>query len=86
MSKFLLVLLPIFGMATATYAQQQDMNSKQSNHKILVAYFSATGQRLAPLKRWRMLQAGNSMRLPPSNPIRVPTSTGTTSNRVARWR
>lgn len=31
-------------MATATFAQQkQDMNSKQSNHKVLVAYFSATG-------------------------------------------
>ena len=31
-------------MATATFAQQkQDMNSKQSNHKVLIAYFSATG-------------------------------------------
>ena len=28
MSKFLLVLLPVFGMATTTHAQQkQDMNS-----------------------------------------------------------
>ena len=44
MSKFLLVLLPVFGMATTTHAQQkQDMNSTQSNQKFLVAYFSATG-------------------------------------------
>ena len=44
MYKFLLILLSVVGMATATSAQQkQDMNSRQSNHKILVAYFSATG-------------------------------------------
>lgn len=44
MYKCLLVLLSVIGMATATFAQQkQDMNSKQSNHKVLVAYFSATG-------------------------------------------
>ena len=44
MYKGLLVLLSVVGMATATFAQQkQDMNSMQSNHKVLVAYFSATG-------------------------------------------
>lgn len=44
MYKFLSVLLSVVGMATSTFAQQkQDMNSKQSNHKVLVAYFSATG-------------------------------------------
>lgn len=44
MYKYFLVLLSVVGMATATFAQQkQDMNSKQSNHKVLVAYFSATG-------------------------------------------
>lgn len=44
MYKCLLVLLSVVGMATATFAQQkQDMNSKQSNHKVLIAYFSATG-------------------------------------------
>ncbi len=44
MYKYLLVLLSVVGMATATFAQQkQNMNSKQSNHKVLVAYFSATG-------------------------------------------
>lgn len=44
MYKCLLVLLSVVNMATATFAQQkQDMNSKQSNHKVLVAYFSVTG-------------------------------------------
>lgn len=44
MYKGLLVLLSVVGMATAIFAQQkQDMNSMQSNHKVLVAYFSATG-------------------------------------------
>lgn len=44
MYKFLLIFLSVVGIVTATYAQQkQDMNNKQSNHKILIAYFSATG-------------------------------------------
>lgn len=44
MYKCLLALLSVIGMATATCAQQkQDMDSKPSNHKVLVAYFSATG-------------------------------------------
>lgn len=44
MYRFLLILLSVVSMATETYAQQkQDMNSKQSNHKILIAYFSTTG-------------------------------------------
>ena len=44
MYRFLLILLSVVGMETATEAQQrQDMNNGKSNHKILVAYFSATG-------------------------------------------
>ena len=44
MLKILLTGLSVFGMATATCAQQkQTMNDMQSNSKILVAYFSATG-------------------------------------------
>ena len=44
MYRFLLILLSVVGMATATGAQQrQDMNKGGSNHKILVAYFAATG-------------------------------------------
>ena len=44
MYRFLLILLSVVGMATATEAQQrQDMSKGKSNSKILVAYFSATG-------------------------------------------
>ena len=44
MYRFLLILLSVVGMATATDAQQrQDMSKGKSNSKILVAYFSATG-------------------------------------------
>ena len=44
MDRFLLILLSVVGMATATDAQQrQDMSKGKSNSKILVAYFSATG-------------------------------------------
>lgn len=44
MYRFLLILLSVVGMATATDAQQrQDMSKGKSNSKILVTYFSATG-------------------------------------------
>lgn len=44
MYKFIGLCLLAIGMSTTAYAQQkQDMNSLSSNHKILVAYFSATG-------------------------------------------
>ena len=44
MYRFLLILLSVVGMATATGAQQrQDMSKGKSNSKILVTYFSATG-------------------------------------------
>lgn len=44
MYRFLLILLSVVGMATATDAQQrQDMSKGKSNSKRLVAYFSATG-------------------------------------------
>ena len=44
MYKLLFALLMTVGMTTAMCAQQnQNMNSKHSNGKILVAYFSATG-------------------------------------------
>lgn len=44
MYRFLLILLSVVGMVTATDAQQrQDMSKGKSNSKILVVYFSATG-------------------------------------------
>lgn len=44
MNKILCLLLMAFGMVAVTFAQSgKDMNKKESNQKILVAYFSATG-------------------------------------------
>lgn len=45
MYKGILALLAVVGTASAACAQQQeqDMNSRQSNNRILVAYFSASG-------------------------------------------
>ncbi len=44
MHKFLLVWWSVISMTAMTYAQQkQNVDSMQTNHKILVAYFSATG-------------------------------------------
>lgn len=43
MYRFLLILLSVVGMATTDAQQRQDMNKGQSNPKILVTYFSATG-------------------------------------------
>ena len=44
MCKFLFALLVVVGMMSATHAQEtRDMDKAQSDKKILVAYFSATG-------------------------------------------
>ena len=44
MKTFIIALLAVAGIAVAACAQQkQTMNQKQSDRKILVAYFSATG-------------------------------------------
>lgn len=85
MYRFLLILLSVVGMATDTGAQQrQDMNKGGLNHKILVAYFSATGTTARAAENWRMLRAESFMRLCLHNPIQVPTSTGMTSGRAVR--
>ena len=44
MYRFLLILLSVVGIVTTIGTQQkQDMNKERSNHRILIAYFSATG-------------------------------------------
>ena len=59
MYRFLLILLPVVGMATATGAQQrQDMNKGGSDHKILVAYFSATGTTARAAKKLANVTGG----------------------------
>ncbi len=69
MYKCLLVLLSVVGMATATFAQQkQDMNSKQSNHKILVAYFSATGTTARAAQKVAAATGGDLYAITPTQP------------------
>lgn len=44
MYRFLLILLSVVGIVTTIGTQQkQDINKERSNHRILIAYFSATG-------------------------------------------
>lgn len=69
MYKFLSVLLSVVGMATATFAQQkQDMNSKQSNHKVLVAYFSATGTTARAAQKVAAATGGELYAITPAQP------------------
>ena len=69
MYKGLLVLLSLVGMATATFAQQkQDMNSMQSNHKVLVAYFSATGVTARAAQKVAEATGGEVYAITPAKP------------------
>lgn len=69
MYKYFLVLLSVVGMATATFAQQkQDMNSKQSNHKVLVAYFSATGTTARAAQKVAAATGGDLYAITPAQP------------------
>ena len=69
MYKGLLVLLSVVGMATATFAQQkQDMNSMQSNHKVLVAYFSATGVTARAAQKVAEATGGEVYAITPAKP------------------
>ncbi len=70
MYKFLLILLSVVGMATATDAQQRqgNMNKGQSNHKILVAYFSATGTTARAAKKLADVTGGELYAIVPAQP------------------
>lgn len=69
MYKFLLVMLSIVSMMTTTYAQQkQDMNSKQSNHKVFIAYFSATGTTARAAERVANVTGGELYAITPAQP------------------
>lgn len=85
MYRFLLILLSVVGMATDTGAQQrQDMNKGGLNHKILVAYFSATGTTARAAEKLANVTGGELYAIVLHNPIQVPTSTGMTSGRAVR--
>ncbi len=70
MYKFLLILLSVVGMAIATDAQQKqgNMNKGQSNHKILVAYFSATGTTARAAEKLADVTGGELYAIEPAQP------------------
>ncbi len=69
MYRFLLILLAAVGMATAANAQQrQDMNKGQSNRKILVAYFSATGTTARAAEKVANVTGGELYAIAPAQP------------------
>ena len=69
MLKILLTGLSVFGMATATCAQQkQTMNDMQSNSKILVAYFSATGTTARVAETLATVTGGELYAIVPAEP------------------
>jgi len=69
MYRLLLILLAVVGMATATDAQQrQSMNKVQSNHKILIAYFSATGTTARAAEKLANVTGGEIYAIVPAQP------------------
>lgn len=71
MHKLLLILLSTIGMGltTATYAQQKKtMNNKQSNHKVLVTYFSATGTTARAAEKLASVTGGELYAITPAKP------------------
>lgn len=69
MYKVLFALLAVAGMTTATYAQQkQDMNGKQSDRRILVAYFSATGTTARAAEKVAAATGGELYVITPAKP------------------
>lgn len=69
MYRFLLILLSVVGIATATDAQQrQDMSKGKSNSKILVAYFSATGTTARVAEKLAKATGGELYAIVPAQP------------------
>lgn len=69
MYKVLFALLAVAGMTAATYAQQpQDMNEKQPDKRILVAYFSATGTTAQAAEKLAAATGGELYAITPEEP------------------
>lgn len=69
MYKVLFALLAVAGMTAATYAQQkQDMGKKQSDKRILVAYFSATGTTARAAEKLAKVAGGELYVITPAKP------------------
>lgn len=76
MYKFLLVLLSAMGMAGIANAKQP-IDMEQTEKKVLVAYFSATGNTARVAKRLADVVKGELYAITPAQPYTSATSTGT---------
>lgn len=69
MYRFLLILLSVVGIVTTIGTQQkQDMNKERSNHRILIAYFSATGTTARAAERLANATDGELYAIVPAQP------------------
>lgn len=69
MYKILFAWLVTVGISMATYAQpKQDMNREQSNNRILVAYFSATGTTARSAEKLAEVTGGELYAMTPVEP------------------
>lgn len=69
MYKVIFALLVIVGTTTTLYAQQkQDMNKKTPDHKILVAYFSASGTTARAAEKIAQVTGGELYTIIPAQP------------------
>ena len=85
MHKVILALLAMVGAAATSYAQQeQDMSGGYPNHRVLVAYFSATGTTARVAGKVAQATGGELYAITPQSLIRAQTSIGTTSSRAVR--
>lgn len=67
MYKILFVLLAITGIPLTAYTQQtQDMNKKQSDNRILVTYFSATGTTARAAEKLAQVTGGELYAITPA--------------------
>ena len=71
---------------TTSCAQQKQSKNAGQENKILVAYFSATGNTAKLQSRCREPLTGNFTPLRPKNRTPTQTSTGTTRNPGAQWK
>jgi len=69
MQKFFLIWLSVIGMITVSDAQRrQDMSKEQSNRRILVAYFSATGTTARAAEKLADITGGDLYAIEPAQP------------------
>ncbi len=67
MYKLFLTLLSLTSIVTITHAQQK-MNTKESNNKILIAYFSATGTTARAAEKLADITGGTLYEITPAKP------------------